>query len=305
MACWATSGASRSSDRSKVVSTSQIGIIPGQRFFAAIALNKNIATGIYSPTTLTPPTNKEHDISAVLLTSPVEAYEVKDEQDTIERYEQFGTVWRLISIKQRGGYTQTFAYDAAGLLTTISDTLGRTLTFTFEPALPAPGTTEQRTVQQIDAPSSFQITYNVPARNFIDIDADVSEHDPEQCRRLQSDQQSGCLGNHDLPLRDDSAQAEPACLTGITDARGIRFGTYTYDSAVATVSEHSGSNDRTTFTYDDVAKTTTVTNALNKSATYNFQTINSKRKISSVAGIASTNCPASSVANVYDPNGRC
>lgn len=95
---------------------------------------------------------------------------------------------------------------------------------------------------------------------------------------------------------------EGGWLTGITDERGVRYVTWAYDAqGRATKSEHAGGADRYLFTYG--SNSTTLTNPLGKKATYSFQTIGGAKRITSLAGVASANCPSSNSTFTYDSRG--
>jgi len=95
---------------------------------------------------------------------------------------------------------------------------------------------------------------------------------------------------------------EGGWLTGITDERGVRYVTWAYDAqGRATKSEHAGGADRYSFTYG--SNSTTLTNPLGKTATYSFQTIGGAKRITSLAGVASANCPSSNSTFTYDSRG--
>ncbi|WP_337926444.1 RHS repeat-associated core domain-containing protein [Luteimonas saliphila] len=100
-------------------------------------------------------------------------------------------------------------------------------------------------------------------------------------------------------------QSEFFALTG-KSYNDVRYSTFAYDAQRrATLSEHAGGVDRHTFTYtsgfQDGKQTLTIvqTNPLGKKATYTFH----DRKLTTVTGHASTNCPASVSSITYDTNG--
>lgn len=94
-------------------------------------------------------------------------------------------------------------------------------------------------------------------------------------------------------------------LTGITDANGDRFATWTYNSdRRATSSEHNGGAERVMFDYTNVnhpsLPNTRVTNALGKDTIYNYIEVNGHREIWAVNGQPSTHCVAANQAYGYD-----
>ncbi len=92
-------------------------------------------------------------------------------------------------------------------------------------------------------------------------------------------------------------------LTGITDERGIRYATWTYDDQGRAISsEHAGGAEKVTVAYN-ADGSSTVTNALGKRTTYRFQTIQGVRRITAIEGEPSANCPNSNATFTYDDRG--
>ena len=92
-------------------------------------------------------------------------------------------------------------------------------------------------------------------------------------------------------------------LTGITDERGVRHATWTYDSLGRAISsEHAGGTEKTLVSYN-ADGSTTVTNPLGKQTTYQFQTIQGVKHITSIQGEPSPSCPMSNSTFTYDDRG--
>lgn len=92
-------------------------------------------------------------------------------------------------------------------------------------------------------------------------------------------------------------------LTSITDERGIRYATWTYDDQGRAISsEHAGGAEKVTVAYN-ADGSSTVTNALGKRTTYRFQTIQGIRRITAIEGEPSANCPNSNSTFTYDDRG--
>ena len=92
-------------------------------------------------------------------------------------------------------------------------------------------------------------------------------------------------------------------LTGITDERGVRYATWRYDDqGRATSSEHADGADRVGVTYNSDG-TVSVTNELGKVTKYSLQTIQGIRRIASIQGEPSANCPSSNSSFTYDSRG--
>ncbi|WP_247263461.1 MULTISPECIES: DUF6531 domain-containing protein [Pseudomonas] len=98
--------------------------------------------------------------------------------------------------------------------------------------------------------------------------------------------------------------ANPFALTGITDERGVRMATWSYDSQGRAISsEHAGGAGKTLLAYNPDGSTS-VTNELGKVATYNFQNFQGARRVTSIIGEPSPGCSASNSSYEYDDAGR-
>ncbi|WP_095101697.1 DUF6531 domain-containing protein [Pseudomonas sp. Irchel 3A5] len=96
----------------------------------------------------------------------------------------------------------------------------------------------------------------------------------------------------------------PALLTGITDERGVRFATWAYDAQSRAISsQHSGGAGLTQITYN-ADGSSTVTNELGKQAVYRYQQISGVKRITSIEGEPSPNCPASNSSYTYNDRGQ-
>lgn len=93
---------------------------------------------------------------------------------------------------------------------------------------------------------------------------------------------------------------EGGWLTGITDERNIRYVTWAYDAQGRVIrNELNGAQNKYLFTYNGNGSTT-IANPLGKQSTYVFQTIAGAKRISSLIGVASVNCPSSNATFTYD-----
>lgn len=92
-------------------------------------------------------------------------------------------------------------------------------------------------------------------------------------------------------------------LTGITDERGVRYASWTYDGqGRATSSEHTGGADRVVVVYNTDG-TVSVINELGRVTKYRFQYIKGVRHITSIQGEPSPGCPNSNSSFTYDDRG--
>ncbi|MBX8473475.1 DUF6531 domain-containing protein [Pseudomonas capsici] len=89
-------------------------------------------------------------------------------------------------------------------------------------------------------------------------------------------------------------------LTGITDERGVRFATWSYDDQGRAVSsQHSGGAGLTQVAYNTDGSRT-VTNELGKTTIYRYQQIGGIKRVASIEGEPSPNCPASNSSYTYN-----
>jgi YD repeat-containing protein len=96
---------------------------------------------------------------------------------------------------------------------------------------------------------------------------------------------------------------KPNLLTGITDERGVRFTTWTFDDQDrATSSEHTGGVEHGDVAYN-ADGSSTVTNEFGKKATYRFVTIDGVKRVSAIEGEALGSCPMSNSTFTYDARG--
>lgn len=101
---------------------------------------------------------------------------------------------------------------------------------------------------------------------------------------------------------EDSRNA--SLLTGMTDERGVRFATWAYDDKGRAISsEHAGGVEKIHISYDS-AKVTSVTNELGKITKYTFRDIDGLRRIASIEGEPSANCPNSNSSYGYNNRGQ-
>lgn len=197
-----------------------------------------------------------------------------------------GVNFVLSSWKSLGGYGWSLSYDASNRLQSLTDTLGRTVGFTL---------TGGRITQATFA-GGFTLNY---------VYEDLPGGTPTYGKRLISVKKSapGATDATTTYLYENATF--PTALTGVVDARGVRTATWTYGATSGRVvqSEHAGGSDMTTIAYDDTANTRTVTGPLGKQEIYHFGTVAGRLVFTSVDGLVSAHCPASSSAQTYSPSG--
>src|SRR5262249_2031617 len=156
--------------------------------------------------------------------------------DLVETYDSAG---KLISITNRAGLVQRLDYytsgPAAGLLQTVTDPFGKTLTFTYD---------SQRRIQSMTDPAGNSFSY---------------AYDPSlELNRLFSITYPGVSPNpvrtyHYGELEFTSNVVYSEALTGITDENGDRFATFTYSNEFRAISSKNGNGggvNQVTLTYN-------------------------------------------------------
>jgi YD repeat-containing protein len=121
--------------------------------------------------------------------------------------------------------------------------------------------------------------------------------------RLDSVETVRASGQTETRLYHYEDPRDSKLLTGITDERGIRYATWTYDDQGRAISsEHAGGAEKILINYN-ADGSSTVTNELGKVARYQFQTIQGVRRITAIEGEPSANCPNSNSSFTYDERG--
>jgi YD repeat-containing protein len=212
----------------------------------------------------------------------------------------FSSGWRgrLVEIRTRDGYTQTLGYDAAGKNIAISDNLGRSIAFTYN---------AQGLADSVTDPDGkvYRYTYKNQLVLPPGVSVMVSDHPDWALEKvIYPDATPGDdTDNPTLTYHYEDTNFR-AALTGVTDEKGVRFASWTYDAqGRATSSQHAGGAELTAIAYDDVANTRTVTNPLGKQAIYSLETFQDQLRIKQIAGQPSANCVAADTGFLYDANG--
>ena len=195
-------------------------------------------------------------------------YTAKDNEHFI-----FDAAGRLTRWINASGLEQQLSY--SGSTVTVTDTLGHSLSFTED--------TNHQPLSLAATDLQISYSYNVHKRLT-------------QLTRTQSGQTKQ-RSFHYEDVRN------PNWLTGITDERGVRFATWTFDDqGRATSSEHAGGIERTDVVYN-ADGSSTVTNVLGKKTIYRFQTIAGIKRVSAIEGEPSAGCPMSNSIFTYDSRG--
>jgi YD repeat-containing protein len=194
--------------------------------------------------------------------------------DIVETYDVAG---RLIALTNRQGLTQTLTYNALNRVSAVTDSFGRSLTFTYGPT---PGRLDAVTV-----PDGGTVAYTYDAvGNLVFV-----TYPDGKIRQFHYNEPALTTGVD-----------WPHALTGITDENGARFGSYGYAAdGRAVLSEHADGAIHTAVSY--AGGNAVVVDAFNQARTYNFSVQKGLSLNTAIAGPACPSCgPAS---RTYDANG--
>jgi YD repeat-containing protein len=185
----------------------------------------------------------------------------------------FDSTGRLNSWGDASGNTHQLVYNGSQI--SVTDHLGNSLTFTED---------DKHQPLTLTA-NGVQITYSYNANNRLTA---VNKTLGGQTTQRQF---------HYEDTRNN------ALLTGITDERGIRYATWSYDDLGRAISsEHANGAERIAIEYKSDGGAS-VTNELGKVTSYQFQTILGVKRIIAIKGEPSANCPNSNSTFTYDARG--
>jgi YD repeat-containing protein len=162
----------------------------------------------------------------------------------VETYDAAG---RLVTIADPRGTTRSLSYDAtSGLLTSVADSFGRSLTFAYDGA---------KRLSTLTEPNGTSYTYSYDGMGNL---AWVVQP-----------------GGGALNYLYENASF-PSHLTGLRDENNTRFATWTYDAwGQGTASEQPNGVGRVTLAYDVPTNgERTITDSLNRSQTFQYYLIN-------------------------------
>jgi YD repeat-containing protein len=194
--------------------------------------------------------------------------------DQVEIYDAAG---RILSITQRSGLSHTYTYDLDSI--TVTHSLGGSIVYNLDINGRVTGFTD---------PLGQPYGYSYNTNNML---SEVSYP-----------------GDGGGRIYHYENAAYPDLLTGISNANGDRFASWSYNvDRRAISSEHAGGTERTLFEYNNLDFTSTpfvtTTNPLGKFHTYYYTRINGVRKPFYIDGQASPNCGAAFQRYGYDGGG--
>jgi RHS repeat-associated protein len=200
----------------------------------------------------------------------------------------------------RNGLQWTFSYGTNHELTSLQDSYGKTLTFTWRlrdmAGIGGVGI-YPAAVDTVTLPDTSKIKYLYDNAEGLTAAYDNSD----RLLAVEHRDASNNLLDKTTYLYENTDWLWH--VTGIEDVNGTRRWTVTYDAdGRATASKGPSDIDKTAVSYGTVAWpsfTRTVTNALGKSAVYTFHWDYNDTHLESINGTASTHCPASAKSYSY------
>ena len=195
----------------------------------------------------------------------------------------------LTAIKRRSGYMQTLQYNASNQLSSVTDSYGRTLQFTFQNGL----------LSTMTAPDGgiYQYLYQASRSPF----QGSSVGTFPQLVRVVKPGQSPTAPPQNYLYENATF---PAALTGIVDDIGNRFATFGYEQWGRPITAQHSFADLNTVTYNDSDNSRVVINPLGQQETYHFAYIQNARKVTRIDRAANGSIPASFSTYSYDQYGR-
>ena len=193
--------------------------------------------------------------------------------------ELYDTNGRLLSIKARGGVTQTLTYGTNDRIASLASDLGHQLTFNWDTATPP-----RLSSVTLPGPGSGQIAFTYGANNNL-----TQVTYPDTRTREYLDELPGSGGVN--------------LLTGIEDESGVRYVTWGYNAdCLATSSAYVGGVDSYTISYNTDG-TRTVVDPLGKSVTYTTEVIAGQRRYTGASSPCES-CGGEYESTTYDPAGN-
>ena len=188
--------------------------------------------------------------------------------------ELYGVTGLLLKVSLRNGRTHALVYGANGQLATVTDSFGGVVTFTYDASGRMSG---------FVAPGNRTYVYGYDTLGRL-----ISVTYPDATVRTYHYENVGFIHG----------------LTGITDEKGVRFATWTYESGGrANSSQHAGGADAVTLYYGSYSAganegTTGVVDALGTSRSYYYEVAGG------VARVKRVSLPNASTMTTHDDNGN-
>lgn len=201
------------------------------------------------------------------------------------------------AIQYRGGYTWTITHGSDAEITAITDSFGRQLTFSWLTGRGASTVNYKILISEITLPDGTTLKYSY--ENYM---GTLPSPRTIWDRLVKVERVGAPVGGGAAPVLSQTIyhyedSRFPYLMTGITDAREQRYATWTYDAGGKVLTSSHAGADTVSFAYASPTSTTrtrTLTNPLGRQTVYSYTASTGDWILNSVAGQATTNCPASS-----------
>jgi len=207
----------------------------------------------------------------------------------MDRFKKFGDKFLLVSTYSKEGGVQSFEYGAGQQLASISDASGRTLRVSWSgKAVAAIRSAEEEVRYRYDLTSAENVPPIPGTERLVGVDFFDAVGAPTGSRRYHYEHPN-----------------QRYLLTGLTDEKGIRYATYSYnDAGQAVLSEHARGANRHTFAYSD-EKTRVVTDPLGTEREFHLAYAGSDfpGRIIGTNQPAGSGCGPANSALTYDTSG--
>jgi len=183
-------------------------------------------------------------------------------------------------------------YDLSGKLVSITDVLGNTRTLTYDGG---------NRLDRVETNSGESLQFGYDASNRLSA---ITDHAGRQWTyRYDANDNLQFVDNPDGTTKQYHYEdtAFPHALTGITDERGIRYSTFSYDyEGRAILSTHAGNAQRVDIVYN-ADGTRTVSNSLGHPSTYSTAVQFGVALVTDVSGPGCSSCGGGNSGYGYDP----
>ncbi|PHR56826.1 MAG: hypothetical protein COA43_13290 [Robiginitomaculum sp.] len=225
------------------------------------------------------------------------------------RFDTSGLAATLHKITYQNGYVQNYYYKSildgrSTVLDKITDSYNRTMSFEYLVVGFVNGSEDLGVlprlyaISAVDFPDGSRVEYSYKSHIAFNQKWGI----PDVLEKATYISENGVETTETYHYENPNFQN---ALTGITDANGVRYANWTYNSrGLAISSEHALGTDHVDVAYSELGRyvdqTRTVTNPLGKEAVYNLNHYASSLRIVSIDGQVSDNCPASNKQFKYN-----
>ncbi|MER9934337.1 RHS repeat-associated core domain-containing protein [Mesorhizobium sp. M0088] len=238
----------------------------------------------------------QQDARDALVETTLGTYKYTDENDRTDTLALVNGAYMVTQTAWKGGYSRYYTYDTNNHLASLTDSLGRTVTFTWS----------GNVVTEVNLPDGVKLQYAYQLQSVVGVSVPGTELLTQVTRRKADN----TLIDSTTYEYDRTTTSTPL-LTAAKDTNGAVIESTTYDvRGRALTAQRAGGADYTTIIYDDVNDKRTVTNALGQVSIYTMvrpdlssQPIPTVFETASIARQTSANVPAATLTQTYDYHG--